>query len=201
MNRLLRAALLILLAVASLAFNGCGTPQASYPALSEMAPMPKYSASGEEWNTDAVCWVGLTEDANWTWTLPHMAAACGQWMRENTSHTVQGLIKEQLQEQGYIVRDFNKEYPTREKRLGINKLVLFKKFEIVEARVQEGFCFDMTLMVTIVEHPSQTLSQECEIKGRCLVPNGQSKDWVDVFKNCVKNMPHVPQFRKALVKN
>ena len=198
MKKLVRSLVMSLIVAVFLALNGCATPQATYPALSEIAPMQSYPENNTNWNTEAVCLVGETDDASWKWDMPNEAAGSITWVRNNTGATVQDLIRMELQGLGYQVQDFKKGYPTRQKRLGVNKVVLFQKFAINKIIVKEGYCYDMKLIVQVIDNPDHDQFEECQVNGRSFVPNGQTREWKDILRDCIKNMELVPEFRKSL---
>lgn len=183
---------------------GCGSPSAPkpvYPALSEIPPIQEYADDGRSWNTEAVCWVGATEDAKWKWHLPNTANNSIQWVKRNTSKTIQQLIREELKSEGYEIKVFDNEYLTRQKRLMINKLVFFEAFDINKTMINEGACYDMKLNVKVVDNPDQNRTKQCEIWGRSLLSKDETRQWIDIFNDCVKNMAKVPEFREALELN
>jgi hypothetical protein len=203
MYNVFRAIILSSLSIAIFVFVGCGTPtpEATYPALSDIPPIPDYADSGRSWNTDAVCWVGMTDDAKWESDLPSTSPGGIQWVRQNTPKTVQRLIREELESEGYEVKVFADDYLTRHKRLMLNRLILFEAFDIKKTMIKEGACFDMKLTVKVVDNPDLEQSTQCEIWGRSLVLGDETKNWEDILKDCVRNMRKAPQFRKALELN
>jgi hypothetical protein len=185
-------------------YVGCGTPPAPkpiYPALSEIPPIQEYTNDGQSWNTDAVCWVGTTDDAKWKWHLPSSSQSSIQWIRRNTSVTIRQLIREELKREGYEVKVFDDEYITRQKRLMVNKLILFEAFGINKTIIKEGVCYDMKLNVKVVDNPDQNQSTQCEIWGRSLISRDETKKWIDILSDCVRNMAKAPEFRDALELN
>lgn len=193
----------IMLTLFLIPFVGCATPASKapepiYPALSEIPPIPDYIDGGRSWNTDAVCWVGMTDDAKWKWDLPSTSSADIQWVRQNTPKTVQQLIREELKSEGYEVKVFDNDYLTRQKRLAVKKLIFFEGLDIKKTMIKEGACFDIQLTVKVVDNPDMNQSTQCEIWGRSLILGDERKPWVDVYRKCVSNLHKVPEFRKAL---
>ncbi len=183
---------------------GCGSPSAPkpvYPTLSEIPPIQEYTDDGQSWNTDAVCWVSATEDAKWKWKLPSTSQKSVLWIKLNTSKTIQQLIREELKSEGYEIKVFDNEYLTRQKRLTVKKFILLEAFDISKTIIKEGACYDMKLNVKVVDNPNQSKSKQCEIWGRSLVLQDETKQWVDILNECVRNMTKVPEFRKALELN
>ncbi len=198
-----RVVILGLFMIVLLAFAGCGTPaskapETTYPTLAEIPPVQEYVDDGQTWSTDAVCWVGATDDAKWKWNLPLTSAKGIQWVRQNTLRTVQQLIREELQSEGYEVKVFSNEYLTRQKRLMLHKLVLFEAFEINKTRIKEGACYDMKLTVKVIDNRSPDQIAQCEIWGRSLIYGDETKQWVDIFRDCIKNIRRAPEFRRSL---
>ena len=195
MHNPFRTVILLLAIALYLGIIGCGSP---HPSLSEIAPIQTYPETTYNWNTNAICLVGKTDDAAWKWNLPYEAPAAIQWIKQNTAMTLQDLMQQELKNMGYAIMDFNKDYPTRNKRLGINKIVLFHNFDMNKTMVKEGVCYDMKLNIIIVNNPNNDNTEECEIWGRCFVPAKQTKLWVDVYRECVSNLNKVPEFRRSL---
>jgi hypothetical protein len=201
MNNKLIIFFILVACLGCLGLNGCAAKKPVYPSLTEIPPIPEYTMKEQNWNTDAICWVGMSEDAKWTWNLPGTTPQARLWVKNNTSTTLQELIREELQNAGYEVKHFQNEYITRKKRLAIEKMVFFQEYEIKDTLVKEGICYDMKLTVKAMDHPELELIDQCEVWGRCIVPNGETKPWKDVMKMCVKNLFIIPEFRQALVKN
>ena len=166
--------------------------------LADLDPAPTYPDIEQNWNRDAVCWVSSTSEASWKWNLPATSSAGIQWIRQNTSATLQKLIREELIREGYTVKSFEHEYLTREKRLGLNKLIYFEEFEINKIMVQEGACYDMILKIKITDTPDTTQSQQFEIPGRSVILGDETKLWVEIFNDCVSNMKNIRDIRQAL---
>ena len=198
-----RAIMLCLVGIAFLGFAGCDSPaskapKATYPPLAEIPPIQEYSNDEQSWSTDAICWIGATDDAKWKWKLPSTSADGIRWVRQNTSRTIQQLMREELQSEGYQVKVFTNEYLTRQKRLMLHRLVLFEAFEITKTMIKEGACFDMKLTVKVVDNRNPDHSAQCEIWGRSLILGDEKKKWVDIFRDCTTNMRKAPEFRQSL---
>ncbi|MHC4631703.1 MAG: hypothetical protein ACYS9C_10600, partial [Planctomycetota bacterium] len=166
-------------------------PEPIYPALSEIPPIPDYTDGGRSWNTDAVCWVGMTDDAKWN-------NIEGVYAQNQISSVILPLIREELSSEGYQVKIFDNDYITRDKRLSIHRIVLCKQFEIQKTMVKQGTCYDMKLTLDVINNPQHQENTQCEVWGRSLVISGERKPWVDVYRECVSNLHKVPEFRKAL---
>jgi len=203
MYNVFRAIILSLFLSAIFGFVGCGTPapEATYPALSDVPPIPDYTNDGRSWNTDAVCWVGMTDDAKWKWDLPSTSPGGIQWVTQHTPKTIQRLIREELESEGYEVKVFTDDYLTRQKRLMLKKLIFFEAFDINKTMIKEGACFDMKLTVKVLDNPDLNQSTQCEIWGRSLILGDETKNWEDILKDCVRNMRKAPELRQALELN
>jgi hypothetical protein len=201
MHNKYRAILLYLFLGALLAIAGCSTSETTkttYPALAEIPPIQEYSDDRRSWSTDAVCWVGAADDAKWKWNLPLTSTESIRWVREDTPATIQQLIREELQSEGYEIKAFTNEYLTRQKRLMLHKLILFEAFEITKTMVREGACFDMKLTVKIVDNLDPNRVSQSEIWGRSLLLDDKKKQWVDIYRDCVTNIRRAPEFRQSL---
>ena len=175
---------------------GCGTPTAPkpiYPALSEIPPIQEYTDDGQSWNTDAVCWVSVAENAKWNEV--ESAYSLTNFSKKNL---LPFLIREVLSNKGYQVKRFDNEYITRDKRLSIQKIILCKEFEIKKTMVREGICYDMKLILNVIDNPQLEQNTQCEVWGRSLHAEGERKAWIDIYRECVSNLRKVPEFRKAL---
>lgn len=189
----------IMLSLFLIPFVGCATPASKapepmepvYPALSEIPPIPDYIDGGQSWNTDAVCWVSMTDDAKWN-------NIEGAYAQTQFSSVILPLIREELSNEGYQVKIFDSDYITRDKRLSIQRIVLCKHFEIKKTMVKQGVCHDMKLTLDVINNSQQQENTQCEVWGRSLVISGERKPWVDVYRECVSNLHKVPEFRKAL---
>ena len=203
MNSIFRVLMFSLILTTFLGFSGCASASktSEYPSLLDIPPVPEYPTSGLSLNTDAVCWVGMTNDAKWSWDLPYTPSGGIQWVSQNTSKTIQHLIREELKSQGYEVKVFTDDYLTRQKRLMVEKLILFEEFDIKKTMIKEGACFDMKLTVKIVNNPDFDQSEQCQVWGRSLILEDETKQWADIMKDCVRNIPNVPEFRRALELN
>lgn len=175
-------------------FVGCSTPPAPepiYPAISDIPPIPNYTDDGQNWNTDAVCWVGVVDDAKWN-----------NFQSENSqaqiSTEIVPLIREELSNAGYQTKIFDNEYITRDKRLSIQKIILCKEFEIKKTMVKQGVCYDMKLILSVINNPQLEQNTRCEVWGRSLIVGGERKPWIDVYRECVSNLHKVPEFRRSL---
>lgn len=198
MYKLFRAILLLLAVVLSLGIIGCSTPVSTHPSLSEIPLIQTYPENTQNWNTNAICLVGKADDAAWQWTLPYATDASKQWIKQNTATKIQDLMQQELKDMGYKIMDLSQDYLTRSRRLGINKVVLFQNFDIKKTMVKEGLCFDMKLNTITINYPNNDDAEECEIWGRCFIPNGQTIQWADVYRECVSNLHKVPEFRRSL---
>ena len=184
---------LILLTVSG--FIGCSTPVAvpepSYPSLSEIAPIPEYTDDGRSWDTNAVCWVGVTDNARWNNIGPPYA-------QTQLSSEMLPLIREELRNEGYQVRIFENHYMTREKRLSVQRIILCKEFEINKTMVKEGACYDMKFTLSVMNNPEHRQNTQYEVWGRSLVIPGAGKPWAGVYRECIFNLLKMSEFRKAL---
>ncbi|MHC4647356.1 MAG: hypothetical protein ACYTBJ_17835 [Planctomycetota bacterium] len=176
-------------------FVGCSTTPATtgptYPALSEIPPVPSYAAAEQSWDTNAVCWVGIADDANWNNIGPPYAEA-------QFSATIVPLVQEELRNEGYQVKTFDNDYITRNERLSIHRIILCKEFQIKKTMVREGACYDMKLTLNVINNPQQERNTQCEVWGRLLSAGGEVRPWVEVYKECVCNLGRMHEFRKAL---
>lgn len=203
MYNIYRTVILSLFVMACLALVGCSSsaskaPKPTYPALAEIPPIQEYPDEGRSWNTNAVCWVGATDNAKWKWKLPFSSSESIQWVRRNTLRICQQLIREELRKEGYDVKVFTNEYLTRQKRLMLHKLVLFEAFEVIKTRIKEGACYDMKLTVQVVDNRNPNQTAQCEIWGRSLALGDERKQWVDIFRDCITNIRRAPEFRQSL---
>ena len=178
------------------ALSGCGgsaskQPVKTYPALAEIPPIQEYSDDGRHWNTDAMCWVSVAEDAKWNNIESGYASA-------KFSSQIVPLIREELSHAGYPIIMFVNQYITREKRLSIQKVIFCKAFEIKKIIVKEGICYDMHLTLEVIDYPQQEQSTTCQVWGRSLVDKGQTASWDTIYRECVSNLRYAPEFRKAL---
>ena len=122
-------------------------------------------------------------------------------MKQNTSKTIRRLIREELESEGYEVKVFADDYLTRQKRLMVEKLILFEAFDINKTMIKEGACFDMKLNVKVVNNPNFDQSTQCEIWGRSLIIVDETKKWEDILNDCIRNIRKAPEFRQALELN
>lgn len=203
MDSIFRALMFSLFLITFLGFAGCApaSKPPEYPSLLDIPTIREYPSSGQSWNTDAVCWIGMTNDAKWSWDLLSTSSGNTQWVRQNTAKIVQQLIREELKSQGYEVKVFADDYLTRQKRLMVKKLIFFEEFDIRKTMIKEGACFDMKLTVKIVNNPDFDQSEQCQVWGRSLVLENETKQWEDIIKDCVRNIRNVPEFRRALELN
>jgi hypothetical protein len=182
-------------------FAGCAARKTPiYPSLMEIPPVPNYTSIKKQWNTDAVCWVGMTEDAKWEWNFPATSSQEILCVRKHTPAIIQQLIREELREAGYDVKVYHNEYLTRKKRLALNKLVFFTGFEIKKILVKEGSCFDMKLTLISMNNPDMEQRAKYEVWGRCVLASEETKPWKEVMRTCVANILMVPEFRQTLEK-
>ncbi len=194
MYRVLYAKKSFLALIVICGFVGCSTPpppKPVYPAISDIPPIPTYADDEQGWNTDAVCWVGVTDDAKW-----NDFQSVGSQSRLSTE--IVPLIREELNKAGYQTRMFDNDYMTRDKRLSVQKIVLCKEFKIKKTMVKEGVCYDMKVTLDVIDNPGWEQNGQCEIWGRLLVAGGERKPWVDVYRECVGNLRKVPEFRRGL---
>lgn len=182
--------------IAIAGFVGCSTPpppapEPIYPPISDIPPIPTYTDDGQSWNTDAVCWVGVADDAKWN----NFQSANSQ---AQISTKIVPLIREQLSNAGYQTKVFDNEYITRAKRLSIQKMILCTAFEIKKTMVKQGVCYDMKLTLRILNNPQLEQDTQCDVWGRSLIVGGERKPWIDVYRECVNNLHNVPEFRRSL---
>lgn len=180
MHNLLNFRGLFLLILAIWGSAGC------HPSISEIPPIPNYIAHGRSWNTDAVCLVGMANNAE------------GQ---SQIASIILPLIRQELLSEGYRIETLDDDYMTREKRLSVQKIILFTGFDIKETLVKEGKCYDMKLTVDILSNPEQQHIANYEIWGRAVLSRGETRQWADVYRECVNNLPKVAGFREALEVN
>jgi hypothetical protein len=177
-------------------FVGCSTPPPPapppvYPALSEIPPIHNYIDDGQNWNTEAVCWISVADDAKWN----NFQSENSQ---EKMTTEIIPLIRDELNNAGYQVKRFDNDYITRDKRLSIQKIILCKEFEINKIMVKQGACYDMKLTLDVINNPEQEQNIRCEVWGRLLVVSGESKPWTDIYRECVSNLHMAPEFRRSL---
>lgn len=182
--------------------GGCASPKPPkppvLPSVADMPPIREYTPGKEQWNTDAICWVAMAEDAKWAWDLPGTSTQGIQWVRTNTSDTIQELIREELRRAGYVVATYENEYITREKRLALDKMVFFTGFEMKKTLVKEGACFDMKLTLLSMDNPNMERKEVYEVWGRCVLTPEETKPWKEIMRMCVANIVMLPEFRQSL---
>lgn len=184
-----------LLLIVILGVVSCDTPplvsKPIYPDISEIPPISNYTDDGQNWSTDAVCWVGVADDVKWNnFQSTHS--------RTKMTTEIMPLIREELSNAGYQMKTFDNDYMTRNKRLSIQKIILCKDFEIKKTMVKQGACYDMKLTLSVINNPIPEQNTQCEVWGRSLIVNGERKPWVDIYRECVNNLHKVPEFRKSL---
>ncbi len=170
--------------------TGCSSPapEPVYPDVSEITPVPLYTESGQNWNTDAICWIGVADDAKWN----------NFRSTQRFTKDLVPLVRDELKNIGYEVKTFDNEYITREQRLSIKKIILCKGFEIKQTVVTQGICFDMKLVFDIVDNPELINHNECEVWCRSVKALDEQKSWDELYKECVNNLRLVPEFRNSL---
>lgn len=195
MKHLFHGVVLALAVTAVLLLNGCE----SYPSFSEIPPMQTYPDNKTHWNTDAVCLVGQDDDARWEYNLPGDSPQGIQWVHRHTAGTVQRLLRLKLEDLGYQVQDFTERYPTRQKRLGVNKVVICQGFSVNKTVFKEGTCYDMKLVARVVDTDTGHDQFEVfEVHGRSFIPHGETATYADIFKDCIDNIANVPDLRMSL---
>jgi len=185
---------LFLFLIAISGFVGCSTPPAPkpiYPAISDIPAIPNYTDNGQSWNTDAICWIAVADDAKWN----NFQSASSQ---AKISTEIVPLIREELSNAGYQIKIFDNEYITRDKRLSVQKIILCKEFEIKKTMVKQGVCYNMKLTLSVINNPQQEQNTQCEVWGRSLIVGGERKPWINVYRECVSNLHKVPEFRRSL---
>ncbi|MBN2312523.1 MAG: hypothetical protein JXM79_01250, partial [Sedimentisphaerales bacterium] len=157
----------------------------------EIPPIQEYSDDGRHWNTDAICWVSVADDAKWNTIESEYASA-------ELSNLIVPLVRDELRNIGHPVIVFLNQYITREKRLSIQKVIFCKEFEIKKTMVREGICYDMHLTLEVVNYPQQEQTTLCQVWGRSLVDKDKTASWDDIYRVCVSNLRYAPEFREAL---
>lgn len=195
MNALYRMNGVVWAALIIICLTGCSappkTPAITYPAVSEIPPIPLYPANSRAWSTGTVCWVGTDPDAKWN-------NVGGKYAQDQFQTTINPLIRDALAENGYRVERFENQYITREKRLALQRIILCSGFEIKKTRVQEGMCYDMKLTLTVLQNPNQANRTQIDVWGRSVIKNGEHREWTELYNACILNLLNAPEFRQSL---
>ncbi len=196
MNHATNLTLFILLTLSGF-IAGCETTPKTqtpiYPDLSELPGIPSYSDTESSWDSNTVCWVGVTDDALWINSQPKLS-------KQYFTNTMIPLLEKQLSKTGYDVKKFKYDYITRKKRLSIQKTILCKSFGMRRTVTNQGACIDLklTLQVKDYHNPNDQNIAECDIWGRKVLAFGEKMSWIDIYKEFLGNLPKVKEFRQAL---
>ena len=174
---------------------GCGNsskkPEVKYPLLSEIPPIPLYSDVSNNWKTEAVCWLGVAEDAKWNGTTSEYA---GTQLRT----ALLPIMKETLIKQGYRVETFENDYITREKRLSIHRIILLQDLEVKRTLVHEGICYDVKVGIAVISNQNPEKSDLFDAWSRSVLKPNESRPWPELYILSIENLFKILEFRQSL---
>lgn len=161
---------------------------ASIPSVSELPSATQFSGSVVMCQKDLSC-AGSLENGSFDVLLrkmrkPENKSVTIQLSQKNFCSCLEGL----LGDVGVTPIDASKEYITREKRLTVDRSLMFEVMPLPYQQVREGFVFDTDITVTVFDVINTVKLGQISMKGRFIHTN---RSEVKLYDNKSRYFPSI----------
>ena len=194
---------IVLLVSGLLLLAGCSAPEVKeavivYPSVQELDDIESGLASDNNWHPSVICWVGNDSSVTSKFKI-NTPGIVSRRKKKDAIESLDDMVSHAVSDAGLgLVSYTDDKYLTRSERLSIEKQIVVKSLGVEQTKVKEGECYDVKMVVEVVDYPNLNSINECVVPCRVVVPEGEEVNLEELCEKCSQNITKVIEFRNAV---